>query len=110
MDSFPTDGRRFYGTQRSRPAWWMEAAELWELARDGGSWRPAVRIASWEARPITIANMSEGGEVETDLVDVGDGTSEGDYAGKEVRGRLILAAQQPGVLDRVAEPPRHRRL
>lgn len=98
VDSFPTDGQRFYGTQRSRPAWAMEAGELWELARDGAVWRPAVRIASWDAMPITIANMSEGGEVEAELVDVGDGTTEGDYADKEVRGRLILAAQQPGAV------------
>src|SRR5690348_5335496 len=26
VDSFPTDGNRFYGTQRSRPAWWAEFA------------------------------------------------------------------------------------
>jgi len=98
VDSFPADGRRFYGTQRSRPAWQAEFAELWEMARDGERWRPAVRLASAESMPITIANMSEGGEVETDLVDVGDGTREADYAGKDVRGKLILAAQQPGAV------------
>ena len=29
---FPTDGRIFYGTQRSRPAWDAEKGELWELS------------------------------------------------------------------------------
>src|SRR5579859_5381583 len=28
---FPADGKIFYGTQRSRPAWDAESAELWEL-------------------------------------------------------------------------------
>src|ERR1700756_3462933 len=28
---FPADGKIFYGTQRSRPAWDAETAELWEL-------------------------------------------------------------------------------
>ena len=98
VDSFPTDGQRFYGTQRSRPAWQADSAELWELTQESGGWRPAVRLASWDAMPITVATMSEGGQVESDLVDVGDGTRELDYAGKDVRGKLILAAQQPGAV------------
>src|SRR5579862_8885094 len=28
---FPADGRIFYGTQRSRPSWDADFAELWEL-------------------------------------------------------------------------------
>jgi hypothetical protein len=28
---FPADGKVFYGTQRSRPAWDAEMAELWEV-------------------------------------------------------------------------------
>src|SRR5467141_4963099 len=28
---FPADGKIFYGTQRSRPAWDAEFAELWEI-------------------------------------------------------------------------------
>src|SRR5580704_11646699 len=28
---FPADGRIFYGTQRSRPAWDAEVGELWEV-------------------------------------------------------------------------------
>ena len=34
LDEFPADGKMFYGTQRSRPAWDAEFAELWEM-RDG---------------------------------------------------------------------------
>src|SRR6266446_4674475 len=30
---FPADGKIFYGTQRSRPAWHAEAAELWESTK-----------------------------------------------------------------------------
>ena len=28
---FPADGKIFYGTQRSRPAWDAEVGELWEV-------------------------------------------------------------------------------
>src|SRR5690242_13013824 len=30
---FPADGKIFYGTQRSRPAWDAEVGELWELKK-----------------------------------------------------------------------------
>ncbi len=98
----PADGEIFYGTQRSRPAWDAEFAELWELREEGGVWRPAVRIASWQDRPITLAQDSASGDAEADLVDVGQGTSEADYAGKDVAGKLVLAASQPGPVARLA--------
>src|ERR1700682_4286371 len=31
---FPADGKIYYGTQRSRPAWDAELAELWQVAPD----------------------------------------------------------------------------
>src|SRR5713226_3162504 len=31
---FPADGKIFYGTQRSRPAWDAERGELWQVAPD----------------------------------------------------------------------------
>jgi len=83
----PADGTVFYGTQRSRPAWDADFAELW----DG-----TVRVASWEARPVTLAQDSASGEVAADLVDVGAGASEPDYTGKDVRGKLVLVSAQPG--------------
>src|SRR5579862_5926895 len=33
---FPADGKIFYGTQRSRPAWDVEVGELEELIEKGG--------------------------------------------------------------------------
>ena len=91
----PADGKIFYGTQRSRPAWDADFAELWEQDKGPGGWQDAVRVASWEARPVTLAQDSTSGEVTADLVDAGAGTAETDYAGKEVRGKLVLVAEQP---------------
>jgi aminopeptidase YwaD len=99
LEEFPADGRIFYGTQRSRPAWDAEFAELWELAPDGaGGWRRAVRHASWAALPVSLAQDSHAGRVTAELVEVGAGTSEADYAGNEVRGRLVLTSSQPGAV------------
>jgi hypothetical protein len=93
---FPADGATYYGTQKARPAWDAEFAELWELRPDGGQWVKSRRLASWEAAPVALAQDSESGETTTSLVDVGAGTSPGDYEGKDVRGKLVLTSSQPG--------------
>jgi aminopeptidase YwaD len=95
---FPADGKIFYGTQRSRPPWDADFAELWEMQEKDGKWSAAVRLASWDAMPVTLAEDSESADVTADLVDVGDGTKESDYAGKDVRGKIVLAAAQPGAV------------
>jgi aminopeptidase YwaD len=102
VEEFPADGQRWYGTQRARPAWDAEFAELWELRRDGEAVVPVRRLASFEAMPLTLAQDSESGQVTTELVDVGPGTSAGDYEGKDVRGKLVLASAQPGDVARLA--------
>ena len=91
----PADGKIFYGTQRSRLAWDADFAELWEQERTGEAWKDARRIASYDLRPVTLAQDSGSGTAAAELVDVGSGTSEKDYAGKDVRGKLVLVAAQP---------------
>jgi len=95
---FPADGKIFYGTQRSRLAWDADFAELWEMRknRDGDTWNPAVLIASYEGMPVALAEDSESADVTADLVDVGNGAAEGDYVGKDVRGKIVLAGVPPG--------------
>ena len=83
---FPADGTTMFGTQKARPAWDAEFAELWG---------PRHRIASWESMPLSLAQDSDSGEVTADLVDVGAGTREQDYAGKQLRGQLVLTSSQP---------------
>ena len=108
----PADGKIYYGTQRSRPAWEAEFAELWEMKRGpsgsapanaaGESWLPAVKLAFFEAEPVFLAEDSESADVTAELIDVGDGTKESDYAGKEVIGKIVLAAAQPGAIQDLA--------
>src|SRR5215472_1342360 len=76
---FPADGKIFYGTQRSRPAWDAEVGELTELRYGGPA--PCAKetlekaakagklvdcldltvrkLASYEAEPITLVEDSE---------------------------------------------------
>jgi hypothetical protein len=88
---FPADGKIFYGTQRARQAWDADKAELSEVkdAKD-------IKIASYAAEPIVLAEDSESAELTADLVDVGDGTKDSDYSGKDVKGKIVLVAAQPG--------------
>jgi hypothetical protein len=89
---FPADGKIFYGTQRSRPAWEAELGELTELNPVGPPLcdkervengkivfntecgpEYARKIASYEAMPIVLAEDSESADVRAELVDVGEG-------------------------------------
>src|SRR3989454_7206566 len=95
---FPADGKIFYGTQRSRPAWDAEVGELWEIKASG----TITKLASYEAEPLVLAEDSESADVTVDLVDVGEGTKESDYAGKDVKGKIVLVAAQPGAVQDLA--------
>jgi hypothetical protein len=122
---FPADGKISYGTQRSRPAWDAEVGELWEISGEKEKSRSLAalgmtqsvmasdpsqeahrenekKIASYEAEPIVLAEDSESANVVTTLVDVGEGTKESDYAGKEVKGKIVLASAQPGAVQDLA--------
>jgi hypothetical protein len=94
---FPTDGRIFYGPQRSRQAWDAEEGELAEV-KDAGE----TKVGSYAAEPIVLAEDSESGEATAALVDVGDGTKESDYAGKDVSGKFVLVAAPPGTAQDLA--------
>ena len=93
-EQFPIDGTKTYGLMRSYLGWTVEEARLWEI-------RPEhLLLGDYATEPIRLADYSHGADVETELVDVDDGTSEADYTGKDVHGKIVLA---DGVLARVQE-------
>ncbi len=95
---YPADGTTMFGTQKSRPAWEVEFAELWELDAQG---KRVKRHGSWEAMPLSVAQDSLSGKGRGLLVDIGAGTTDDDYAGKSIKGSLVLTSSQPGeVVDR----------
>jgi len=94
---FPADGKINYGTQRSRQGWDANLGDLTEVT-DGKN----VKLESYSAEPVVLAEDSESADVTTDLVDVGSGTHEGDYASKDVRGKIVLVGAQPGEVQDLA--------
>ena len=115
---FPADGKIFYGTQRSRPAWDADFAELREVSAhrtSGRKWFGPLPVGyydgvaieqkvltSFDKEPVALAEDSESADVTTDLVDVGEGAKESDYIGKEVKGRIVLVSAQPGAVQDLA--------
>src|SRR5258705_2106651 len=94
---FPADGKVFYGTQRSRPGWDAEEGELEEVKEQ--SPETPVKIASYQAMPIVLAEDSESADVTAELMDVGEGTKEADYAGENVKGKVGLRGAPPGAVE-----------
>jgi aminopeptidase YwaD len=95
-EEFPIDGKIHYGLMRSHFAWHVEEARLWEV-------RPEhTLLGDWATEPIRLADYSHSADVEADLVDVGQGTSESDYAGKDVRGKTVLADGSLAAVQRLA--------
>ena len=93
-EQFPIDGKTPYGLMRSYLGWRVETGRLWEV-------RPRhLLLGDWATDPIRLADYSHDADVETALVDVGDGSHEADYGGKDVRGKIVLA---DGVLARVQQ-------
>ncbi|MGE0639283.1 MAG: DUF4910 domain-containing protein [Thermoanaerobaculia bacterium] len=96
----PADGEVFYGTQRSRPAWRVRFAELWEIDTEG---RRIARLASWDEAPLGLAQDSQSASVAgAGLVDVGDGLLDRDYEGREIAGKIVLTSSQPGAVAAMA--------
>jgi len=63
--------------------------------RFGEAWLVApqeVKLAAYGEVAMSIADHSRPTHVAADLVDVGAGTSDADYAGRDVKGRIVLAS------------------
>ncbi|KAA9131535.1 DUF4910 domain-containing protein [Marinihelvus fidelis] len=99
LRTYPADGDTMFGTQKSRPAWDVEFAELWELDADG---QRVQRHGSWDAMPLSVAQDSVSGRATAALVDIGVGTDPADYEGKDIAGKLVLTESQPGAVQDLA--------
>lgn len=93
---FAADGETLYGTQKSRPVWDVREAELWEVRDEGGVTVRVRKLGDWDSVPLTLAQDSLSGDVTTTLVDIGSGSRDEDYIGRDLKGKLVLTSSQPG--------------
>jgi hypothetical protein len=101
IEQFPSDGAIRYGSMVSPMGWRMRGGELWVEPAPGSSGGP-VRLCRYADVPMCVASYSKGGEWSGELVDVGRGTDDADYDGKDVRGKVALASGYAGNVVRKA--------
>jgi aminopeptidase YwaD len=95
---FEADGKTMYGTQKSRPVWDVQFAQLWEVEDQNGDIVRVRKLGDWDSVPLTLAQDSLSGDVTTSLVDIGAGSSDADFEGKDLKGKLVLTSSQPGAV------------
>jgi hypothetical protein len=96
IESFPSDGRIQYQTWQSPSGWDIDWAELRLI-------EPVEeRLVGYPEVAMSVITYSNPGDVTAELVWVGTGTSPGDYAGKDVRGKFVLATGYGGEVHRHA--------
>ncbi|MFQ5671242.1 MAG: DUF4910 domain-containing protein [Acidobacteriota bacterium] len=96
IESFPSDGRVRYQTWQSPPGFDMTWAELRMVEPR------QQRLVGYPEVAMSLMTYSNPGDVTAGLVWVGRGTSEADYAGKNLRGKIALATGYGGDVHRLA--------
>ena len=85
VERFPADGTTTYGTFRSYYGWEAESGVLTEVSPRSST------IADYATMRVALADYSNEADVTADLIDVGQGLSEKDFAGRQITGKLVLA-------------------
>jgi peptidase M28-like protein len=92
IEQFVSDGKTKYGTHISPMGWDMRSGELWiESVAGARGFRP-IMLCRYADVPMCVSTYSKGGEWSGELVDVGSGTSDTNYQGVDVRGKVALAS------------------
>ncbi len=97
LEGWPSDGTRRYATYRSVIGWRGRKAELWMTS-------PSLeRLCSFDEVPLTLVKHSGSGAADAaELVDVGAGVGDESYAGRDVRGKIVLSTGPSGEVVRQA--------
>jgi hypothetical protein len=102
VEQFPSDGKTLYQTYISPMGWDMRGGELWvEGVGNDKNFQP-YRLCRYSDAPMCVSTYSKGGEWSGELVEVGAGTMDADYQGKDVRGKVALASGYAGDVVRQA--------
>jgi hypothetical protein len=74
--------------------WTLKSGELWLLEPK------QIKLGDVRETPVSVADNSPSADITAELVDVGEGVADSDYAGKDVAGKVVLAY---GRIDKVKE-------
>jgi hypothetical protein len=96
IESFKSDGKAVYQTWQSPSGWDISWGELRMLEPY------EERIVGYPEIAMSVMTCSNPGDVTAELVWVGEGTSDEDYKGKDVAGKIALATGYGGNVHRLA--------
>jgi hypothetical protein len=92
IEQFNSDGKTKYGTYTSPMGWEIRSGELWVESAGGARNFTPVRLCRYSDVPMCVSTYSKGGDWKGELVEVGSGTKDSDYANKDVKGKVVLAS------------------
>ncbi len=96
IEGWPSNGSTRYYTYRTPIGWRAKKAELWMTAPR------REKLCSFEEIPLTLVKHSGPAKVEAELVDIGSGSGEGAFRGKDLKGKIVLAYGSSGEVMREA--------
>lgn len=96
IEKLPADGETPYGHFRSYYGWRAQTGRLWEVSPGD------ERLGDFAEMKVALADYSQDADVMAELVDVGLGTTEESYRGKDVRGKIVLAGGELDTVHRLA--------
>jgi len=96
IEGWPSNGSTRYFTYKTPIGWKAKKAELWMVAPR------RERLCSFEEIPLTLVKHSHSANVEAELIDMGAGTEEDAYRGKDVKGKIVLSTGASGGVMREA--------
>jgi hypothetical protein len=88
IERFPCDGKIEYFGEVMPPEWKVRKGELWLTSPF------LMKLASYGEVPLSLAIYSASADVEAELVDIGAGRTDADYAAG-VKGKIVLTTSQP---------------
>ena len=95
---------REFGLTDVKIMWLGGGGQPWNV-RSGEAWiiePEEIKLGDVLEHPLRAAVGSNSADVTAELVDVGAGTSEADYEGKDVAGKIVLASGNLGTVQRQA--------
>jgi hypothetical protein len=88
IERFPCDGKIEYFGQIMAPQWKVKKGELWLTSPF------QMKLTSYNELPMSLVEASTSADIEAELVDIGAGTADGDYA-VGVKGKIVLTTGRP---------------
>ncbi len=91
MERFPSDGKIAYFGEVMPPQWKVRKGELWLTSPF------LMKITTYDDLPMSLAEGSTSADVEAELVDIGAGIADADYAAG-VKGKIVLTNSHPAYI------------